>query len=66
MDTHSIDGVRLVDMPDQQSIRLSREVERLVTAPYAPSFQVNSATPREHLRSMRYLLIPGTFRTYIA
>ncbi|OJZ91310.1 hypothetical protein ASPFODRAFT_57491 [Aspergillus luchuensis CBS 106.47] len=26
-------------MPDQQSIRLSREVERLVTAPYAPSFQ---------------------------
>ncbi|RAK92581.1 hypothetical protein BO79DRAFT_284836 [Aspergillus costaricaensis CBS 115574] len=26
-------------MPDQHSIRLSREVERLVTAPYAPSFQ---------------------------
>ncbi|GAA85789.1 similar to An11g09530 [Aspergillus luchuensis IFO 4308] len=26
-------------MPDQQSIRLSHEVERLVTAPYAPSFQ---------------------------
>ncbi|PYH65257.1 uncharacterized protein BO88DRAFT_372953 [Aspergillus vadensis CBS 113365] len=39
MDTHSIDGVKLADMPDQQSIRLSREVERLVTAPYAPSFQ---------------------------
>jgi hypothetical protein len=43
----------IADMADQQIIRLSREVERLVTALYAPSLQVNSAAPRECLRSMR-------------
>lgn len=53
MGTPCMESGCIADMADQQIIRLSREVERLVTAPYAPSLQVNSAAPRECLRSMR-------------